>query len=74
MQFGDKLRVMRALRNVSQPVLSVKAGVGMSYISLTEAGKMNLKREQVDRIRLVLDWPQEADCILDKLGGVQYAK
>lgn len=74
MQFGEKMRLMRLYRHISQPALAVSADIPYPYISMVEAGKLNLKREQVERIRIALDWPMEADCILDKLGAIEYAK
>lgn len=72
MQFGKGMKVMRALRGVSQAELALRVGVSFPYINRAESGRINLKREQEDRIRLELCWPKEIDHLLDKIEGFRY--
>lgn len=72
MQFGKAMKVMRTLRDVSQAALSVESGIALTNIVRAEAGRYNPKREQIERIRMALCWPQEVDHLLDKVEGVHY--
>ena len=72
MQFGKGMKVMRALRDMSQAALSVETGVALTNIARAERGVYNLKREQADRVRMALCWPKEIDTMLDKLAGIRY--
>lgn len=72
MQFGKAIRVMRAAREKSQVELSAETGIALTTIIRAEAGRVNLKREQEDRIRLELCWPKEIDHLLDKIEGFRY--
>jgi transcriptional regulator with XRE-family HTH domain len=72
MQFGKAIRVMRAAREKSQVELSAETGIALTTIIRAEAGRVNLKREQVDRVRMALCWPKEIDTMLDKLAGIRY--
>lgn len=72
MQFGRGMKVMRALRDMSQAALSVESGVALTNIVRAERGAYNLKREQADRVRMALCWPKEIDQMLDKLAGTHY--
>ena len=72
MQFGKAIRVMRAAREKSQVELSAETGIALTTIIRAEAGRVNLKREQVDRVRMALCWPKEIDHLLDKIEGFRY--
>ena len=72
MQFGKAIRVMRAAREKSQVELSAETGIALTTIIRAEAGRVNLKREQADRVRMALCWPKEIDHLLDKIDGFRY--
>lgn len=72
MQFGKAIRVMRAARDKSQVELSAETGIALTTIIRAEAGRVNLKREQADRVRIALCWPKEIDHLLDKIEGFRY--
>mgnify|MGYP000960076201 CR=1 FL=1 len=72
MQFGRAMKVMRALRGMSQAALSVETGIALTNIARAERGAYNLKREQADRVRMALCWPKEIDHLLDKIEGFRY--
>lgn len=72
MQFGKAIRVMRAAREKSQVELSAETGIALTTIIRAEAGRVNLKREQVDRVRMALCWPKEIDHLLDKIEDFRY--
>ena len=72
MQFGKAIRVMRAAREKSQVELSAETGIALTTIIRAEAGRVNLKREQADRVRIALCWPKEIDHLLDKIDGFRY--
>lgn len=72
MQFGKAIRVMRAARDKSQVELSAETGIALTTIIRAEAGRVNLKREQADRVRIALCWPKEIDHLLDKIDGFRY--
>lgn len=72
MQFGKAIRVMRAAREKSQVELSAETGIALTTIIRAEAGRVNLKREQADRVRMALCWPKEIDHLLDKIEGFRY--
>ena len=72
MQFGKAIRVMRAAREKSQVELSAETGIALTTIIRAEAGRVNLKREQVDRVRMALCWPKVLDCVLDRIDNTRY--
>lgn len=72
MQFGRGMKVMRALRDMSQAALSVESGVALTNIVRAERGAYNLKREQADRVRMALCWPKSLDAHLDALEQYHY--
>ena len=74
MQFGKAMRAMMAIRGMSQKELVRQTGISRLYISLAGSGRVNLKREQEDKIRMELCWPKEIDHLLDKVEGFQYER
>ena len=72
MQFGRAMRVMRAARDKSQVELSAETGIALTTIIRAEAGRVNLKREQADRVRMALCWPKSLDAHLDALEQYHY--
>ena len=61
MDFGDQLRAMRSLRDVSQIELAKRVGVHSTYISLLERKQALPTPETRERIMRALDWPEEAE-------------
>lgn len=57
MQFGDQLRVMRAVREMNQAELAEKSGIPNTYISLMESGRMLPSAEWEQTLRTALRWP-----------------
>jgi transcriptional regulator with XRE-family HTH domain len=72
MNFGKGLRVMRAVRNVSQIELVVMAGVNKDYLSKTETGQFILDDEAQKRIRVALDWPESTDELLERVFSAKW--
>lgn len=69
MDFGTKLRMMRALRDLSQLRLSALTGIPNTYISHMEAGRMQPTPEWEADLRAALDWPADADEAFAILAG-----
>jgi transcriptional regulator with XRE-family HTH domain len=61
MDYGRKVRVMRAARGLAQTDLAFISGVSNYYLSLIETGKMLPTEEWDAAIRLALGWPVNAD-------------
>jgi DNA-binding Xre family transcriptional regulator len=74
MQFGKGLKAMMAIREVDRNKLATATGISLWNISMAAAGRLNLKREQEDKIRMELCWPKEIDHLLDKVEGFQYER
>lgn len=67
MEFAEKVRVLRALRGISQSDLAEITGIPGTYLSNIETGKV-LPSESWDRcIRLGLGWTPAVDAALDAL-------
>lgn len=66
--FGIKMRAMRGLKDISQEELAAKSGVNAAYISRFETGRQIATPEEESKIREVLDWTDEDDVLLCKLG------
>jgi DNA-binding XRE family transcriptional regulator len=47
---GDRLRILRAYRNLSQDALVARSGVGRNTIQRTEAGETSMRLTQLWRI------------------------
>ena len=66
MEFGDKVRVMRAVRRVSQRDLAYTIGVNPAVLWQVENG--SLPRQEVqDAIRAALGWPEAMDAHIEAL-------
>jgi len=74
MNFGFGLRVMRAVRDVSQIELVVLSDVNKDYLSKTETGQFMLDDEAQQRVRQALDWPESTDAMLDAIAEAKYEK
>ena len=72
MDFGTKMRIVRALRNMSQVELSAKSGVAMAFISRAERGKHLLKQEAQFQVRMALSWPETADQVIENLATFHF--
>lgn len=60
MRFGIQLRMMRTLRNISQAKLAEQVGVQRHMITYIEDGIVQPNEELVEKLRLALDWPEDA--------------
>ena len=69
MDFALKMRVMRALRGISQGKVAREAGVNYLYINMIEQGKRQPTKDERFRIRVALDWADGLDAILEQLGN-----
>ena len=69
LSFGEKMRVMRAVRHVNQVWLSGRAQVALSFIVSCEQGKRELAEDEQQRVRNELDWKQEMDVLIEQLIG-----
>jgi transcriptional regulator with XRE-family HTH domain len=65
MNFGQGMRMMRALRGMSQIELSVLSSVNRDYLQKSEAGTLELKDAEKAAIRKALDWNEAADELLE---------
>ena len=69
MDFYLKMRVMRALRGLSQTQVARESGINYFYINSIEQGKRPTTQDQRFKIRQCLDWPDGLDMLLDQLGN-----
>lgn len=67
MQFSDKLRVMRAVRNMSQMRLTLESGVCAQYVSRAEKGLRPLTKDEQLKVRIALSWPEDLDKHIEAL-------
>jgi DNA-binding Xre family transcriptional regulator len=72
MQFGKKLKAMMAVRGITGTKLSSETGIHVWNISMAAAGRLNLKREEEERVRMALCWPRSLDAHLDALEQYHY--
>ena len=72
MQFGKRLKAMMAIREMDRTKLSSETGIPLWNISMAAAGRLNLKREEEERIRMALCWPKSLDAHLDALEQYHY--
>ena len=70
MGFGDRMRLMRAFRKMSQVELERRTGIDQGVISKIEAGKVLPNDELRQRIRESLTWTEVADKAFDILATV----
>jgi transcriptional regulator with XRE-family HTH domain len=61
MEFSTKLRVMRAMRGMSQLELSKATGIPNTYLSDFETGKTLPTPDVETRIREALDWGADTE-------------
>ena len=73
MEFGRAVRVMRAVRGISQKALAAQIGVNGVVLWQVENG--SLPRDYVQQqIREALRWTPEMDAALDVLAAAQAAE
>jgi len=70
MTYGDKLRIMRAVRNVAQKELAVMTGVPNAYLSNFETGKSLPTEEHRLAIAQELGWSELEERALALLAEV----
>jgi transcriptional regulator with XRE-family HTH domain len=54
-RFGQRLRVLRQARDLSQEELAFKAGLHRTYVSSTERGERNIALENIEKLAGALD-------------------
>jgi DNA-binding XRE family transcriptional regulator len=69
MDFKDKLRTIRAVRDVTQGQLAAGLGLNPSIIGKLETGDVKPSQDLEARIRQALDWGQAEDAALEMLNG-----
>jgi len=70
MTYGDKLRIMRAVRNMSQRDLAEATGIPGTYLSNFETGTTLPTEEKMDAIKEALGW---TDLVQDALEDLEAA-
>jgi len=61
MRFGSQVRVMRAVRGMSQQELAAGSGVPSYTLSLIETGRTLPTPEMESAIKAALRWPADAE-------------
>ena len=69
--FGQKLRILRMVRGLTQMDMGAKVGMTTTLISLIENGLVQPTDEQRAAFRQVLNWPRHADAAYAILFGDQ---
>lgn len=72
MEFTHGMRVMRAMRRLSQVKLANASGLTLWTVSHAEAGRVNLNASEKSRIRIALVWPETIDPLLEKIQTAHY--
>ena len=67
MQFGDKVRVLRAHHDMTQEALAVRAGIDRTTLSRIEAGIVRPEAPLEQAIREALGWDDEVGRALEEL-------
>lgn len=67
--FGDKVRILRAVRDLSQRDLEKMTGISTRYISNIENGLIHPNSEWINRLKCKLQWPAHADLAFAILEG-----
>lgn len=68
MDFGQNLKTMRAMRNLSQAELAELAGTSRVFISHIEVGKLRPSPDLEVRLREALKWGPIEDKAFELLG------
>jgi len=68
MDFGQNLKTMRTIRNLSQAELAELAGTNRVFISHLETGKMLVTPDLEKRLRKALNWTELEDKAFAILG------
>lgn len=72
MDFTHGMKVMRAVRKMSQTKLASASGLSMWAIGHAEAGRVNLNDSEKSRIRIALTWAPELDPLLEKIASFHF--
>jgi len=70
MQFGDKLRMLRAQKKMTQAELAQRSGIPRGDISRIEKNRLMAMAGEKKRIRKALGWTDEVDEALEQIGEV----
>ncbi len=70
MQFGDKLRMLRAQKKMTQAELAQRSGIPRGDISRIEKNRLMARAGEQKRIRKALGWTDEVDEALEQIGEV----
>lgn len=68
--FGKGMRVMRALRGMSQRDLEAATSIPNSYLSQVERGRWVLTESEIATVKAALGWDENVDKVLGKLEEV----
>ena len=71
---GDRIRIMRAKRRMSQLELARRTGLSQFVLSFIETNKAIPTPEQLARIRQALGWTPELDELVERLAAVPDAQ
>jgi len=64
---GQRLKVVRNLRNLTQGELGEKTGIPNTYISMIETGRIIPADNWEEKLRAALNWTPELDAQIDAL-------
>lgn len=67
MEFQRKVKVMRAVRGISQAALADKMGQYRNLVLWVETGRVIPTNDTIQAIREALQWPESADVYLEAL-------
>ncbi|MDE0561992.1 helix-turn-helix transcriptional regulator [Algoriphagus sp. NF] len=68
-KFGQRLRVLRKEKGLSQEELAEKSGLNRPYISAIELGKRNVSLEVMEKLAGALVPSLNRDALVRKAGG-----
>lgn len=67
---GDRIRIVRMFRQMSQQELGKRTDLSQFVISFIETNRANPTDEQLSRIREALGWTPELDEALEKIAAL----
>jgi len=70
MEFGDKMRTLRAQKKMTQAELAQRSGIPRGDISRIEKNRLMARAGEQKRIRKALGWTDEVDEALEQIGEV----
>jgi len=70
MEFGDKMRTLRAQKKMTQAELAQRSGIPRGDISRIEMNRLLARAGEQKRIREALGWTDAMDAVLEQIGEV----